>query len=141
METIHPHILCLSSARTYLSRQPPGYLEAFLLLRKYRLDLNILYDYDPSLFLAHTQHFVKSLDSVDYLNLFISALSPETRDFFEQGKTESGKSGKVNAVCDALRSELVALDGTKFLLPTLTTYPGGLIVSHNRSFFLKKVVQ
>lgn len=123
METIHPHTVCLSLARTLLDRDPPNYRDAFLLLRKYRLDLNLLYDYNPSLFLAQVDAFVPQLGTVDYLNLFITSLNKDVKKFFPDVVQEETQELKINAVCNALRRALVAADESKYLLPILTTYP------------------
>lgn len=121
METIHPHTLCLALARTQLNLSPPAYRDAFTLLRKYRLDLNILYDYQPSSFLSHVHHFVAQLSTVEFLNLFISALRKDTQKFFSNVEVVQDDQ-KLNTVCDALRGALVAADEAKYLLPILTTY-------------------
>ena len=124
METIHPHIVCLSLARTLLDHDPPNYRDAFLLLRKYRLDLNLLYDYNPSTFLSQVDAFVPQLGTVDYLNLFITALHKDVKSFFpDVAHAQDTQESKVNAVCNALRRALIAADESKYLLSILTTYP------------------
>lgn len=50
---------------------------AFLLCRKHRIDLNLLYDHNPSFFTAHLSEFVDQVKDVDHLNLFLSGLKDE----------------------------------------------------------------
>lgn len=51
-----------------------NYRSAFMICRKHRLDLNILYDLDPKGFMEKLPEFMRQIPEVDYLNLFISAL-------------------------------------------------------------------
>ena len=43
--------------------------------RKHRLDLNLLHDLDPKLFMDSLESFVDQVPEVDYLNLFVSSLT------------------------------------------------------------------
>jgi elongator complex protein 1 len=51
-----------------------AYRAAFLILRKHRLDLNVLYDLEPKRFMESLPEFVEQILEVDYLNLFVSSL-------------------------------------------------------------------
>lgn len=46
-------------------------------MRKNRIDMNLIYDYDPKIFMKHVDLFVTQLDDPDYLNLFLSGLKDE----------------------------------------------------------------
>lgn len=72
LETIAPRPLVLQVVRGYLNDKE--YREAFLVCRRHRIDLNILCDHDRSAFLQDLGLFVDQIDSVEYLNLFISGL-------------------------------------------------------------------
>lgn len=75
LETIFPRIMCLSGIRDFISQKK--YKDAFLLCRAHRIDLDILYDYDPALFEANVESFVNQIDKVEYLDLFVSCLHDE----------------------------------------------------------------
>jgi len=53
------------------------YRAAFLACRRHRIDLNILFDHDPSSFQANLADFVAQVKEVDHLNLFLSGLKDE----------------------------------------------------------------
>jgi elongator complex protein 1 len=146
LETIEPRALVVSQVRRAIDKI--DYQSAFVAARKHRLDLNLLYDHNPELFMSNLDSFVKQLADVDYLNLFISALTKEdvTRTIFvdlwrdpkgkepqEQiikrklralklGKAPPITDNKVSHVCDALRAVFQRLDSNKYLLSILTTY-------------------
>ena len=48
--------------------------QAFTLVRKHRINLNLLYDYKPSVFLQHVTAFITQLDSAAHVNLFLTDL-------------------------------------------------------------------
>lgn len=93
LETIYPRIMVLSEVRKNISAK--RYREAFIHCRTHRINLDILYDYDPELFLNNLDHFIKEIDSVEYLNLFISCLTDEDvtqtkyKETLNSGITES----------------------------------------------------
>lgn len=146
LETIEPRALVVSGVRRALSKS--DYKSAFLSARKHRLDLNIIYDHDPTLFMSNLDKFVKQVADVDYLNLFISSLSKEdvTKTIFvdlwrdpkaklpqelvikdklrslKLGKAPPATENKIRHVCDALRAVFQKVDANKYLLPILTTY-------------------
>jgi len=53
-----------------------AYGEAFELMKKQRINLNLFYDHDPQHFLAHCDKFVVQISSKDVsnLNLFLGEL-------------------------------------------------------------------
>ncbi len=73
LETVYPRALTLYSINHSLSRR--DYARAFLTARADRIDLNLLYDHNPTDFLSHVDEFVSQLASEDYLNLFLSDLN------------------------------------------------------------------
>ncbi len=50
------------------------YFEVLVLLRRHRVDLNILFDFDPPRFVANAEAMIRGGPSVDVLNAFIAAL-------------------------------------------------------------------
>lgn len=75
LETICPRIMVLSGVRKFI--QQKHYLDAFLACRTHRIDLDILHDYDPSLFLSNIELFIKQIKKVEHLDLFVSCLHEE----------------------------------------------------------------
>lgn len=75
LETINPRIMVLSGVRKFI--QSKQYKQAFLACRVHRIDLDILYDYDPQLFFNNLESFIKQIDKVDHLDLFVSCLHDE----------------------------------------------------------------
>ena len=47
---------------------------AFKLLRQHKIDINLLYDVNPTQLIANIPHFVDQVNSVEHLNLFINSL-------------------------------------------------------------------
>lgn len=105
----------------------------------------MIFDVDPKQFLVNINGFVAEVKQVDYLNLFINSLNNDERgselefmrprkeediiekqhrDLMLQFSTSSAlRDSKVNLICDALRSQLHAVNKNNcFMLPILTTY-------------------
>ena len=59
--------------------QETTYGKAFRLLRQHKLDINLIYDVDPDLFLANIGKFVREVKKIDFLNLFVNSLVNEDR--------------------------------------------------------------
>ncbi|GAA5870104.1 hypothetical protein JCM1840_003583 [Sporobolomyces johnsonii] len=131
LETICPRPLVLRVVRDFLDNR--RYRSAFLLSRRHRIDLNLLYDHDPSAFEAHLAEFVDQVKDVDHLNLFLSGLKDEdvTRGMYRPvlavgaaggvGKA-SDVTNKVNTVCDLVRRELEKRDVFHYANSILTAY-------------------
>ena len=105
------------------------YGKVFRLLRQHKIDINLIYDVNPKKFIEHIKKFVDEVSQVDYLNLFINALSEEERgkelkfilpqneedlirqehETFMREKIGHGIlefKGKINLICETLREEL-----------------------------------
>ncbi len=48
------------------------YGKAFIACRKHRIDLNVLFEHNPTSFMENVSSFVEQIDEVDFLNLFIT---------------------------------------------------------------------
>ncbi|PIO34505.1 hypothetical protein AB205_0171420 [Aquarana catesbeiana] len=48
--------------------------DAFECMRKLRINLNLIYDHNPKVFLDNVDIFVKQIDSVNHINLFLTEL-------------------------------------------------------------------
>ncbi|KAG0196709.1 hypothetical protein BGX28_009840, partial [Mortierella sp. GBA30] len=147
LETVAPRAMVLSVTRDALDRC--DFRTAFVTCRKHRIDLNILYDHNPKVFMDNVGEFVKQVKEVDYLNLFLSFLRNEdvTQTLYPLSGSGSGSSlkqlqqpsqtygrraygapispelaEKVNKICDAVRKELHNLDRNTYINSVLTTY-------------------
>ncbi|WRT69010.1 uncharacterized protein IL334_005992 [Kwoniella shivajii] len=127
LETVYPRALVLAVVKQdVLSGQ---YRNAFLQCRKHRLDLNILYDLEPSKFMNSLKEFVEQVPEVDYLNLFISALnsSDSARVLYGEHSQDPSSSSskpvdKVNSLCDSLRTILEQRGVEQYVETILTTH-------------------
>ena len=137
LEIIHPRPLVIAAIMSAIDSL--DFKSALTLTRKHRIDMNILCDYSPQLFLQNIDEFVAQIDNVDYLNLFLSELRNENsmlkfpQHFFKKSSgenmPESDQQDKVNTVCKSVRDSLVAMtdnlpDGeeTKYLNAILITF-------------------
>lgn len=75
LETICPRMMVLSGVRKFIKEL--NYREALLACRTHRIDLDLLHDYDPQQFYDNAELFVKQVERVDYLDLFVSCLHDE----------------------------------------------------------------
>lgn len=75
LETICPRIMVLTGVRHFIASL--DYYRAFTACRTHRIDLDLLYDYDPVLFHSNVELFIKQIARKDYLDLFVSCLHEE----------------------------------------------------------------
>lgn len=130
LETIHPRPLVLNVVCQHLDKLE--FKKAFEIMKKHRINLNLMFDHNPKLFLENTIKFVEDVGSVPNINLFLTELIeddvcrkmyvsiyrgmnlPESRNGME--------STKIDQICDAMRNTLESIDKNKYLLSILTTY-------------------
>lgn len=111
LEIIDPRALVLHLTRKLLSQTE--YLDAFTLMRKHRIDLNLIYDHNPALFTDNIGKFIQQVDNIDYINLFISGLKDEDitmKDYADIWHTSEKTGSLVSAATIAKRSGLVVPD-------------------------------
>lgn len=130
LEGIYPKAIILA----YLSNllRAFDYREAVVICRKYILDMNLIYDFNPEAFLQHAAEFVEKVANSDYLNLFLSELRNEdvTKTkyvvFHKDSTTpveDPAIGQKINLVCRAVREALTQrADQKKYLTTMITTY-------------------
>lgn len=129
LETVHPRSLVLAVISKLL--KSISYKEAFDMMRKNRINMNLMYDHDPELFIYHVKEFITQIKDQSSLCLFVSVL--ENQDFcatmYNSYCTYSSECQKavadlekVNSICDALRYEMESIDYEAFLLPILTCH-------------------
>ncbi|OAA67232.1 IKI3 family protein [Niveomyces insectorum RCEF 264] len=133
LETIFPRAMVVAGIRKLIDALDYG--KAFAFCRTQRVDMNILYDYKPDQFLANVDLFLDQLNDVAFIDLFLSSLRQEdvTQTLYKDTKNAKSSavngataapapfvqpkrvppsstlsSPKVNLVCDAVLSVLVA---------------------------------
>ncbi|XP_078368242.1 elongator complex protein 1-like isoform X2 [Oculina patagonica] len=130
LETIHPRSLVLSYLQKCLDRL--HYRDAFVAMRRHRINLNLIHDHNSKLFLDNLESFIGQVESVNFINLFLTDLKEEDvtvtmySDYYSEPRLPSlaspTDSSKVDRVCDALRTALETSGHNKYLLSILTTY-------------------
>ncbi|WFD41450.1 Putative elongator complex protein 1 [Malassezia psittaci] len=125
LETICPRPMVLDVIRDLIDQHQYG--EAFIISRAHRVDLNLLYDHAPNMFLEDVPKIVAQIDNVDHLNLLISSMRNEdvTRSLYRPllatDHHSADPKNKVNAICDAFLLAL-EIDQRRFLNTILTAH-------------------
>ncbi|KAI0048587.1 IkappaB kinase complex, IKAP component [Auriscalpium vulgare] len=109
LETINPRSMVMKVVRDDIDAQ--NYRKAFLACRKHRIDLNVLFDHDPTAFKANLPSFVDQIEDVDYINLFLTNVG-----------SGSQSQEVISELCDGLRTELERRDLKKYVNSILTAY-------------------
>jgi len=129
LETISPRILSFKIIRKHL--EVPNYKTAFDLLRKERINLNLLIDMQPQKFLNEIEDFVLQIDNINWLNLFLTELKNEDVtttmykfcDKIEEGTDESFTfENKIQFICEEMLDIFERFDQKKYLLPSITSH-------------------
>ncbi|OAA44291.1 elongator complex protein [Metarhizium rileyi] len=120
VETIFPRAMVVAGIRSLIEEK--NYARAFAYCRTQRVDMNILYDHQPTQFLANVRLFLDQLSTMTYIDLFLSSLREEdvTETMYRDTKRSQAQPGmeaepvptkpssKVNTVCDAILKALQA---------------------------------
>ncbi|POR35688.1 Elongator complex protein 1 [Tolypocladium paradoxum] len=123
VETIFPRAMVVAGIRNLINEK--NYTRAFSYCRTQRVDMNILYDHQPTQFLANVGLFLDQLKEVAYIDLFLSSLREEdvTQTMYQDTKRQRAQplgapldadasaasnppGSKVNTVCDAILKSL-----------------------------------
>uniref|UniRef100_A0A8C5MDG3 Elongator complex protein 1 n=1 Tax=Leptobrachium leishanense TaxID=445787 RepID=A0A8C5MDG3_9ANUR len=128
LETIHHRALVLARLRHYLDSLM--FKETFECMRKLRINLNLIYDHNPKVFLDNVSLFVKQIESVNYINLFLTELKEEdvTTTMYPVPAASHKQPllvpqvKKVDIICDAMRAAMENIDSHKYCLSILTSY-------------------
>ncbi|XP_054842373.1 elongator complex protein 1 [Eublepharis macularius] len=128
LETIHHRALVLAQVRKWLDRIQ--FKEAFECMRKLRINLNLLYDHNPKVFLDNVETFIKQIESVNYINLFLTELKEEdiTKTMYPPLEPSSAPEQlrsdckKVNIICDTMRTAMENVNASKYCLSILTSH-------------------
>ena len=124
LETIMPRLIVLDEIKKNVLNKK--YESSFLLCRKNKINLNLIYDIDPKLFMDNLSLFIKEVKKEDYLNLFLNSLiddyCEEFKILFNHKKSLSSSSSsstnnnnnnkvnydtKTNKICLAIRKLLL----------------------------------
>nr|XP_019938997.1 PREDICTED: elongator complex protein 1 [Paralichthys olivaceus] len=128
LETVHHRALVLAQLRKWLDSLM--FREAFESMKKLRINLNLIHDHNPKVFLENMETFITQLNSINHINLFLTELKEEdtTSTMYPRPESSSVQSQhapgqkKVDVVCDALRSTMESMDPNKFCLSILTAH-------------------
>lgn len=150
LELVYPRALVIRSSVMLVSSGK--YREAFEMMRRQKVDLNLIVDLDPKKFLREesgsVETFLDQVENMDHLNLFISSLQntdctqtrcPIPTWFRPQTEVTTDDApfdftDKVNRTCQALRAIMMnaekagqtpagrAVTDGHFLLPILSTF-------------------
>ncbi|KAF6816844.1 elongator complex protein (IKI3 family protein) [Colletotrichum sojae] len=115
LETIYPRAMVVAGIRQLVDEK--NYGRAFAFCRTQRVDMNILYDHQPSQFLANVGLFLEQLKEVSYIDLFLSSLREEdvSQTMYKDTKRSNrpaepaaptDSKSKVNKICDAILKSL-----------------------------------
>lgn len=126
LEVIHHRALILAQLRKYLDRLK--FKEAFECMRKLRINLNLIYDHNPKVFLENVENFLKQITSINSINLFLTELKEEdvTKTMYPYGPNSTTSvpetANKVDTICDALRTTMERINPHKYGLSILTCH-------------------
>uniref|UniRef100_UPI00398E37B0 elongator complex protein 1 isoform X2 n=1 Tax=Pristiophorus japonicus TaxID=55135 RepID=UPI00398E37B0 len=126
LEVVHHRALLLAQVRKYLDSLK--FKEAFECMRKLRINLNLIYDHNPKVFLENVENFLKQINSINYINLFLTELKEEdvTKTMYPYLLNSSISApeigNKVDIVCDALRNTMERINPHKYSLSILTCH-------------------
>ncbi|XP_066992308.2 elongator complex protein 1 isoform X2 [Anabrus simplex] len=128
LECITPRPLVLQQAAVLLAAG--NYRETMELLRKQRINLNLMVDHNPDRFLSDIQKFVEDIVDPSWLSLFLLELCDDDvtttmySDSYEQPRERPEfKPSKVQVVCDAVREAMQTSPRASSLhLPIIASY-------------------
>lgn len=122
LETIRPRPLTILSAVKLI--QERNYLTAFDLLRKERINLNVICDLDPLKFINDLNEFIIQIEDSSWISLFITELEDKNylntvyASQFQQNEVKELEN-KIFTVCSHLMNSLNKLDVNKYAFPLL----------------------
>ena len=147
LEAVYPRALLLPRIMTLIDSGE--YHLALDMMRRQKVDMNLIVDMNPSKFLERNEgieRMLRKVERIDHLNLFIASLSnfdftvakypvPKWLNRIQEEKhcdvinsVEFDYMTKVNQVCEKLREVMINIesnnisDESQFLLPILSTF-------------------
>lgn len=130
LEMLYPRTLLWSLAKSLINEKK--FLPAFEIMRKHRMDFNLMVDVDINAFMKSMGDFVKQVGgkNVDYLVLFITSLTDESkaRPALHENVPEEIRapeikcSKKVADICDEMRRIARSINAKYYLDLILVTH-------------------
>nr|CAH8854988.1 unnamed protein product [Trichobilharzia regenti] len=134
LEEVHPRALVLAHLSKLLNNKQ--YDQAVTMMRRHRINFNLLYDHDPRLFLSNVKQFLQTVKDPDSITLFISDLVEEdvTQTIYHKFYSKSiehhesmltmhlSSTAKLDSVTDTLIEEMEKLNASKLIVPIVTCY-------------------
>ncbi|KAH9491520.1 putative elongator complex protein 1, partial [Bulinus truncatus] len=130
LETIHPRALVLSALKHLMDSD--RMLDAFLIMRTHRINLNLLHDHNPPHFLSNIDHFIQQVDSPAHFNVLLTDLVEEdvtktmyTASYASRSETVSAQyenTSKVNRICDKFLEGFQKAGPDKYYQSILTAH-------------------
>ena len=121
LEAFYPRCLLLDLVDKHLDSK--RFVEAFEILRKNRINLNYLCDYNFEMFMKNCGEFVEQLgddDHIDWLCLLMFDLSPANHyHLLTNHKPEIRIENKMNRICNEFMAIFTQMDEIRFLKPIL----------------------
>uniref|UniRef100_A0ABI0NX96 Elongator complex protein 1 n=1 Tax=Bos taurus TaxID=9913 RepID=A0ABI0NX96_BOVIN len=128
LEVVHHRALVLAQIRKWLDKLM--FKEAFECMRKLRINLNLIHDHNPKVFLENVETFIRQIDSVNHINLFFTELKEEdvTKTMYPPPVpstvplSSDPDEKKVDLICDAMRAAMENINPHKYCLSILTSH-------------------
>ncbi|XP_041513450.1 elongator complex protein 1 [Microtus oregoni] len=128
LEVVHHRALVLAQIRDWLDNLM--FKEAFECMRKLRINLNLIHDHNPEVFLGNVEAFIKQIDSVNHINLFLTELKEEdvTKTMYPPPVPNTVQTfrdpdkKKLDLICDTMRVAMENINPHKYYLSILTSH-------------------
>ncbi|TNN07944.1 putative elongator complex protein isoform 1, partial [Schistosoma japonicum] len=133
LEEIHPRALVLAHLCKLLNDKK--YEQAVKMMRRHRINFNLVHDHNPNLFLSNINGFLQSVGDPDLITLFVTDLVEEdvTETIYHKFYLKSGcnrsvsanrsvSTSKLDRITDLLIEEMEKYNPTKLIVPIITCY-------------------
>lgn len=127
LEAIQPRLLSLCIIGDLLDSG--DYYKAYDIMRRQRIDLNLIVDHNPEKFYQEITEFIDSIDDPHWMNLFLSDLgnSDVTTDMYKSNYNDREPNkeqmkNKTNRICDEISRILINKGLYKWFLSIITAY-------------------
>ena len=122
LETITPRLIALYEIKKQVHLE--NYNSAFSLCRKHKINLNFIYDINPSSFISNINTFISKVSKPEYINLFINSLDNSICEEYQiLFNKHNDNDNKVNHICELIRNRLLLIDNNEqYINSILITY-------------------
>ena len=137
LEVIMPRLIVLDELKKNVLNKK--YQNAFLLCRKNKINLNIIYDINPKLFMDNLLLFIQEVKKEEFLNLFLNSLIDDYCEEFKilfnckkslyltnkEINSKNNYNTKINKICMATRNLLLSdkfKQSNEYISTILITY-------------------